>query len=412
MQTQFRGLTDSPVNIKAEAGEKVITGYAAVYNSMSEDLGGFTEIIRPGAFDRSLREIADGTRTVLARIQHEGGLSVVGSTDNATLDLWSDSIGLGYKIRKLPNTSAARDAVELIGGGYINKSSFAFEVGPAGRRWDSKAAPPVLELLDVDLVDVAPVDIPAYSAATVEMRQKIKAEIPAPEPEAEPVATKKIELRIFDAIVPTWLSRYMTDTTSGGEVAEALAAVPDAERIDVYINSPGGDTMEGMAIYETLRAHPAPVNIHIQGMAASAAALIAMAGDTIQISQGGFLMIHNSWMAAQGNAREMRENAMLLDKVDLGMAKILAMRSGAELKAVQKMMDAETWMTAEEAVGKGFANNIIGKAALTVTDGERCREMGFRNIPAALGGSARVMRRAVTNEERRAITAAQIQKLK
>lgn len=175
---EFRSLTDEPVELREdETGRPLIRGYAAVFNSLSHDLGGFVERILPGAFDRTLREVAEGKRVVSMRVQHEGGLTTVGTTANSSLRLSVNKRGLLYESMSLPDTTAARDLLELIRGGYITKSSFAFSVpNRDGERWLLEKSPAVRELLDIDLYDVAPVDGPAYEASSVSARSAIFAE--------------------------------------------------------------------------------------------------------------------------------------------------------------------------------------------------------------------------------------------
>lgn len=378
---QHRSVTEKPVGIRAEGDRRVISGYAAVFNSLSHDLGGYRETINPRAFDRTLKEVSEGKRHVAARIQHEGGLSTVGTTANASLRLSKDAVGLRYEIVDIPNTSAGRDLVELVSGGYISKSSFAFSIPnrDKGVSWNFSDNPPTRELLDVDLVDVAPVDGPAYEATSVEARCAALAEI-AERRDGE----TKAEIFLLDEIVPTWVSRYMQDAVSSGKVIEALAAVPDAQSIEVYINSPGGDVFEAQTIYNTLKEHPAPVNVHVRGLAASAAGIVAMAGDTITMGEGAFIMVHNAWTIAAGNAAQLRDQSLLLDKIDGEIAGILAGRSKNDIKQVQKWMAAETWFTADEALAAGLATRKAGTAE--PIDGERCRRMGFRNVPREIGG--------------------------
>ena len=150
---------------KATNGASVLCGYAAKYNSLSQDLGGFREIIRPGAFDECLATNPD----VSARIQHDGGMTTIGRTTNGTLRLISDEIGLWYEIDP-PDTQAGRDIMELVSKGYINKSSFAFSIRNGGEMWHWENDPPLRELLSLDLYDVAPVDGPAYESTSAEVR--------------------------------------------------------------------------------------------------------------------------------------------------------------------------------------------------------------------------------------------------
>ena len=383
---QFCSVTEAPVQVRAEGDRRTIHGRAATFNSLSHDLGGYREKINSRAFDRTLEDVAAGRNHVSARIQHDGGLSIVGTTKNGSLRLFKDGSGLNYELTALPDTQSARDLLTLVQGGYINKSSFAFTVPDRanGMRWDYTTNPPTRELLDVDLVDVAPVDGPAYESTSVEARAMALASMRE--------AGQSVDIYMLDEVMPTWMSRYLTDGVSSGKVIEALAAVPDAKQINVIINSPGGDVFEANTIYNTLKAHPAPVNVEIRGLAASAAGIIAMAGDTITMGEGSYLMVHNAWTVAQGNASQLRDTAVFLDRIDADLTGILAARSGNSVEQMKKWMADETWFTADEAIAAGFADRKMGTAE--DIDGERCREFHYRNIPAALGGVAHIETRA------------------
>ena len=166
--TRVALLEDPEIEVRAEDGKPArIFGYAAKYNSLSHDLGGFREVIRPGAFDDTLAEKPD----ISLRVQHAGGLTTVGRVANGTLKLSSDKTGLRYEAIP-PDTTAGRDIVTLLKGGYLNKSSFAFTVRSGGENWDMKTNPPTRELRSVNLHDVAVVDGPAYEATTAEVRSR------------------------------------------------------------------------------------------------------------------------------------------------------------------------------------------------------------------------------------------------
>lgn len=129
--------------------------------------------------------------------------------------------------------------------------------------------------------------------------------------------------------------------------------------VTVNVNSPGGDMFEGLAIYNLLREHSGEVTVKVLGLAASAASVIAMAGDTVQIARAGFLMIHNAWVMAIGNRNDLEEVAATLKPFDDAMASIYAARTGQDLKAMAKLMDAETWIGGEAAVEDGFADELL-----------------------------------------------------
>jgi ATP-dependent Clp endopeptidase proteolytic subunit ClpP len=132
------------------------------------------------------------------------------------------------------------------------------------------------------------------------------------------------------------------------------------DRYIVRINSPGGDVFEGAAIYNALRRLKGDVEVHVDGLAASMASVIAMAGDKIVMGEASMMMIHNPWSFAIGEAEDMRKQADVLDKVKASILKAYTKRSGKSEEDVSALMDAETWLTAEEAVAEGFADEVDG----------------------------------------------------
>jgi ATP-dependent Clp protease protease subunit len=161
-------------------------------------------------------------------------------------------------------------------------------------------------------------------------------------------------ISIFDVIGEDWW-------TGGGftakRMAGALRAIGD-KPVKVQINSPGGDLFEGIAIYNMLRAHKAKVTVEIMGWAASAASIIAMAGDEIVMGLGTFMMVHNAWGGVVGNRHDFREAADLLEGFDGAIADIYEARTSASRKDIEKLMDAETFMGPSEAVKHGFADRV------------------------------------------------------
>lgn len=142
------------------------------------------------------------------------------------------------------------------------------------------------------------------------------------------------------------------------KITAQLRAIGDRP-VEVQINSPGGDLFEGIAIYNVLREHPQAITIKIMGMAASAASVIAMAGDTIEIGAASFLMIHNCWVVAIGNRHDMLETAAFLEPFDQAIADVLAARSGQPVEAVAKWLDEETYMSGSVAIERGFADALL-----------------------------------------------------
>lgn len=141
-------------------------------------------------------------------------------------------------------------------------------------------------------------------------------------------------------------------------ISAALRSMKGAD-VTVNINSPGGDMFEGLAIYNLLREYSGKVSVNVLGLAASAASIIAMAGDEIRIARSGFLNIHNCWVVALGNRQDLQAIIATLEPFDLVMAEIYATRTGSERAAMQKLMDADTWLNGSSAVEQGFANDLL-----------------------------------------------------
>jgi ATP-dependent protease ClpP protease subunit len=159
--------------------------------------------------------------------------------------------------------------------------------------------------------------------------------------------------------------------TGGGVTAKRIAAalrVIGNHEVVVRINSPGGDMFEGIAIYNLLRAHPAKVTVEVLGWAASAASIIAMAGDEIRMGLGTFMMVHNAWGMVVGNRHDMRDAAELFDGFDSAIADIYEARTGMSRADIDKLMDAETFMGPSEAVKNGFADVVDD--AIDAPDGD------------------------------------------
>lgn len=157
------------------------------------------------------------------------------------------------------------------------------------------------------------------------------------------------------------------DFWSGGgftarRMASALRTIGKND-ITVNINSPGGDMFEGIAIYNLLREHPAKVSVNVMGLAASAASIIAMAGDDIGMGLGSFMMIHNAWGVVVGNRHDFTAAAGAFESFDGALLDIYEARTGAKRADIEKMMDAETFMGPSDAVANGFADAISDRKA-------------------------------------------------
>lgn len=190
-------------------------------------------------------------------------------------------------------------------------------------------------------------------------------------------ATDDNSISVFDVIGQD----YWGEGVTAKRIAGALRAMNGAD-VTVNINSPGGDMFEGLAIYNLLCEYEGRVTVKVLGIAASAASVIAMAGDDIQIGRGAFLMIHNCWVYAMGNRHDFAELAQSLEPFDNAMADIYAARSGLDMAAVQKLMDAESYIGGSDAVAKGLADSLLSADA--VSDGDESPAAALRKLDALL----------------------------
>jgi ATP-dependent protease ClpP protease subunit len=164
-----------------------------------------------------------------------------------------------------------------------------------------------------------------------------------------------------------------------GFLAE-LGALPDDADIDLRLNSPGGSVFDAVAIHNALSRHDGSVTVWIDGIAASAASYVAMAGDEIVMPENAFLMIHDPSGMVIGTAADMREMAGTLDKIAAGMTRGYAGRSGKTEDEIAALMAAETWFSAAEALEAGLATQLAEPVRIAASfDIAR-----FRNAPPEL----------------------------
>jgi ATP-dependent protease ClpP protease subunit len=157
---------------------------------------------------------------------------------------------------------------------------------------------------------------------------------------------------------------YVYDLIGGhdSDAAEFVQAVHGikAGTLDLHINSPGGFVYDAIAMYEALDASPAAVNVHIDGLAGSAASFLAMVGDTVSIAKGGRMMIHDAQLVAMGSPAELREFAEMGEAVSNDIAGYYASRAGGTPASWRKAMNATTWYSAQQAVDAKLADRVAG----------------------------------------------------
>lgn len=184
---------------------------------------------------------------------------------------------------------------------------------------------------------------------------------------AQPVSTLDIEGELV--VEEGWWSG--DGTVSARSFRQALDQVGD---VIVRINSPGGDVLAGAEIYNALREHSTSgkgrVTVHVTALAASAASVVAMAGDEVLMNPTAYMMIHNPWSMAMGNAEDLRQLADQLDEIGEGIIEAYALKTGKSKAKLRELMDAETYMSAPTAIREGFADGLLYQPA----DGEEPAE--------------------------------------
>lgn len=183
------------------------------------------------------------------------------------------------------------------------------------------------------------------------------------------------EISIFDEIGMFGVSakQFISD----------LKNIPADHKIVLRIHSPGGEVFDGNAIFTALQRR-GNVEVQIEGLAASMATVISLAGMPVKMAANGFYMIHNPWGVAMGDSDELRDQAQLLDKIRSNMVNAYAAKSGQAPEQIEEWMDAETWFTAAEAQAVGFVDEVTDSLALAASANRFSRLAKFRHAPAAL----------------------------
>ncbi len=171
-------------------------------------------------------------------------------------------------------------------------------------------------------------------------------------------SAKKAEIIIYSPIGPD----YWGDGTmvSAKQFSDELKKLdPGVDEIEVRINSPGGDVFDGITIYNRLLQHKAKKTVYIDGLAASISSIIALAGDEIIMGEAALYMVHLPWTFAMGNRMELDNTVNRLMDVEEQMISIYKKKTGMERAEIKALLEAETWMDADQAIEKGFVNSKI-----------------------------------------------------
>ena len=158
------------------------------------------------------------------------------------------------------------------------------------------------------------------------------------------------DLYFYGDIVDSWWGAW-DDTDQYPEAIKSFLDDAKGKDINIYINSGGGSVFAGMAIYNMLKRHQGYKTVHVDGLAGSIASVIALAGDKVIIPSNAYMMIHKPWSGLYGNSTELREMADTLDKIEEGILNVYKenLAENADIEVIKAMVNAETWLTGEEA---------------------------------------------------------------
>ena len=190
------------------------------------------------------------------------------------------------------------------------------------------------------------------------------------------------DMYFYGDIVSDKSCKWSNDDKCPMDVVEALNECKDVENLNIYINSGGGDVFAGNAIYNRLKAHKAHKTVHIDGVAASIASVIALVGDEIVMPENSYMMIHKAWTAVVGNADDLRNSADRLEQIEQSIVDVYNACTGEDVNEdkIKSLMTAETWLSAQEAADFFMAVTLADsvKAAACITD------MEYANAPKAV----------------------------
>lgn len=162
---------------------------------------------------------------------------------------------------------------------------------------------------------------------------------------------KRGEIYIYESIGEGWFGGITAKA-----FADTLRDIGKVDGLDIYVNSPGGNVFDGIAIYNQIKRFNGEKIIHVDGIAASIASVIAMAGDEVRVADNGMMMIHDPWGFAMGTSDEMRKSADALDKIKDTILDTYVARTKGDRDEIEKWMKSETWMNADECIERGFAD--------------------------------------------------------
>ncbi len=192
------------------------------------------------------------------------------------------------------------------------------------------------------------------------------------------VKDDSVDLYIYDVVGDSWVG-----TDAAALVKEIVGH--KKKRINTRINSPGGSVFDGVAIYNALKNHDGGVTTYIDGLAASIASIIALAGDKIVMADNAMMMIHNPSSFSWGEASQLRKDADILDQIKETLINTYANKTGKARDVIAADMDKETWFTAQESLAYGLVTEVTGAMKLAAcVDSEIAAVFGYRNPPSGI----------------------------
>jgi len=189
--------------------------------------------------------------------------------------------------------------------------------------------------------------------------------------------TNSLDLYIYDDVAEDstnwWTAEVTVSETSAKYMKAQLENAKDVKNINIYINSYGGSVKEGLAIYNQLKRHTAQKTVYVDGFACSIASVIAMAGDKVIMGTNTLMMIHHAAMGAWGNATELRKAANDVEVIDSASCSSYLAKAGDKLTedTLKELLDGQTWLSAEQCLQYGLADQISGKEDKTVTEAKQ-----------------------------------------
>lgn len=191
------------------------------------------------------------------------------------------------------------------------------------------------------------------------------------------------EIYFYGDIVSSSWEKWTDTDTAPEDVRSLLEQVSNVKQLNIYINSGGGSVFAGLAIYNMLKRHSASKTVYVDGLAASIASIIAMAGDKIVIPSNAFLMIHKPWNWTVGNANDFRKTADDLDRIEEGILNVYAdnLAEGVDIVTIREMVEAETWLNGLEA-SKYFNVEVVESNKAVAFLGSSIAN--YKNVPDAL----------------------------